>query len=151
MYSRSETLRAMGRLMARMAQETAQTLEADGAIEAAPLLKPWTAGSMTAPVNYAANDVRTEAGQPWRCVQAHAHHGEEGWNPAASRALWSPYHATRQSHALPYVAPSCASDAYNAGEWMVWTDGLAYQALRDAVDRGPDELPDAWKAGEEMA
>lgn len=145
MYSRNETLRAIGRVMARYAQDNAVMMDANGIIEAAPLMKPWTAGTMTEPVTYKAGDVRTDEGQPWKCSQTHTHHGEAGWNPAASRALWAPYHAKKKEYALPYVTPTHAQDAYYTGEWMIWTDGLAYQALRDAVDRGPDILPDAWE------
>lgn len=147
MYSNNDTFRAIGRVMARYAQDTASTMDADGVIEAAPLMKPWKAGSMSEPVSYAAGDVRTDENQPWKCSQAHTHHGEPGWNPASSRALWSPYHAKRREYALPYVAPTHAEDAYYTGEWMTWTDGLAYKALRDAVDLGPDVLPDAWEVG----
>lgn len=147
MYSRDDTFRAIGRVMARYAQEHAAGRDADGVIEAAPLLKPWTAGSMEAPVSYTAGDVRTDENQPWKCVQTHTHHGEPGWNPAAMRALWAPYHATKREYALPWVAPTNATDAYNAGEWMIWTDGLVYKALRDAVVHDPDVLPDAWEVG----
>lgn len=147
MYSNSETFRAIGRVMARYAQDHAPDADADGVIEAAPLLKPWTAGSMEAPVSYAAGDVRTDENQPWKCVQAHTHHGEPGWNPAAMRALWAPYHATKKEYALPWVQPTNATDAYNTGEWMIWTDGLAYMALSNALVYGPDVLPDAWEVG----
>lgn len=144
MYGRNETLRAMGRMMARFAQ--AQAFDADGTIEAAPLLKEWQAGTMEMPASYITGDVRTYDFQPWRCVQAHVHYGEAGWDPASARALWAPYHATRKEYALPFVQPTNAADAYNTGEWMIWTDGRVYQALRDAVDRGPDVLADAWQA-----
>ena len=146
MYSNNETFRAIGRVMARYAQDTAATMDADGVIEAAPLMKPWKAGSMTEPVSYAVGDVRTDANQPWKCIQAHAHHSEDGWNPASSsaRAMWAPYHATRKEYALPYVPPTNAEDAYKAGEWMIWTDGLAYRCLGNAVTFGPDTLPDVW-------
>ena len=147
MYSNSDTFRAIGRVMARYAQDHAPGADADGVIEAAPLLKPWAAGSMEAPVSYAAGDVRTDENQPWKCVQAHTHHGEPGWNPAAMRALWAPYHATKKEYALPWVQPTNATDAYNTGEWMIWTDGLVYKALRDAVVHDPDVLPDAWEVG----
>ena len=143
MYSMNETLRAIGRMMARYAQS--QPFDADGMIEAAPLLKPWTAGTMEKPVAYIENDVRTQNGQPWRCVQAHVHYGEPGWDPASARALWSPYHATRSEYALPWVAPTQAQDAYRTDEWMLWRDGLRYRAVRDGVDRGPDVLADAWE------
>lgn len=144
MYSRNETIRAVGRVMARYAQDNAQELDADGAIEAAPLLKPWKTGSITQPQAYAAGDVRTDENQPWKCVQAHTHYGETGWNPAASRALWAPYHATKREYALPWVAPTNATDIYKAGEWMVWTDGETYKALQD-TDRDPAVLPYAWE------
>ena len=146
MYERNEMLRAMGRMMARYAQ--GQEFDADGAIEASPLLKVWKAGTMEMPVSYIEGDVRTFSGQPWKCAQAHVHYGEEGWDPMSARALWAPYHATKKEYALPYVQPTGAQDAYNTGEWMVWTDGKAYQALRDAVVHGPDTLKDAWKTDE---
>lgn len=147
MYSTNETMRAIGRVMARYAQDTVGAMDADGVIEAAPLMKPWQAGSTGTPVSYAVGDVRTDENQPWKCVQAHTHYGETGWNPAASsaRALWSPYHATRQDYALPYVAPTNATDAYNEGEWMVWTDGLYYRCIGNAVVRDPGVLPSAWE------
>ncbi len=144
MYSMNETLRAIGRVMARYAQDTAGGMDADGVIEAAPLMKPWMAGSMETPVSYAVGDVRTDANQPWKCSQAHTHHGEEGWNPARSRSLWAPYHATRKDYALPWVQPTHAEDAYYTGEWMIWPDGLAYCCQSNAVTYGPDVLPDAW-------
>lgn len=147
MYSTNDTLRAIGRVMARYAQDHATSTDTDGVIEAAPLLKPWQAGTMEKPITYKAGDVRTDKNQPWKCVQAHTHHGEDGWNPAATsaRALWAPYHATRREYALPYVPPTNAEDAYKAGEWMIWTDGLRYMANRDAVTYGPDILTDAWE------
>ena len=145
MYGTNETLRAIGRVMARYAQQHAAAFDADGVIEASPLMKAWKAGTMENPVSYIAGDVRTHEGQPWRCSQAHVHYGEEGWDPASSRALWTPYHATKKEYALPYVAPTHAQDCYQTGEWMIWTDGLVYTAQRDAVDHGPDVLPDAWE------
>lgn len=145
MYSTSETMRSIGRVLARYAQDTAATMDADGVIEAAPLLKPWQPGNMAEPVSYSVGDVRTDENQPWKCVQAHTHHGEDGWNPAAARALWAPYHATRREYALPYVPPTNAEDAYKTGEWMIWTDGLAYRCIGNAVTFGPDILPDAWE------
>lgn len=147
MYSNSETFRAIGRVMARYAQDHAATMDADGVIESAPLQKVWKPGTMTEPVTHERGDIRTDENKPWKCIKAHTHHGEDGWNPAATsaRALWAPYHATRREYALPYVPPSNAEDAYNTGEWMIWTDGLRYMAKGDAVVFGPDVLPDAWE------
>ena len=145
MYSRNETLRAIGRMMARYAQDNAGGMDADGIIESAPLMKPWQAGTMEAPVEYAKGDVRTYDGQPWKCSQAHTHHGEEGWDPVSSRALWAPYHANRADYALPYVQPTHAEDAYYIGEYMVYTDGKTYRCEANAVSLPPDVLPDAWE------
>lgn len=150
MYSKNDTFRAIGRVMAHYAQDMASAMDADGVIDAAPLLKPWKAGSVTEPVSYSPGDVCTDENQPWKCSQAHTHHGEPGWNPAASRTLWSPYHAKSCANALPYVAPTHAEDAYYTGEWMLWTDGFKYRALRDAVDRGPDVLLDAWEVAADV-
>lgn len=146
-YSNADMARAVGLTMARFAQSSAETADADGVIESAPLLAVWKAGTMETPVTYAAGDIRTDENQPWKCSQAHTHHGEEGWNPAAhtARALWAPYHAKSAENALPYVAPTHAEDAYCAGEWMIWTDSMRYRAKQDAVTYGPDVLPDAWE------
>lgn len=146
-YSTTEKARAIGRLLARYAQEGVNSADADGVIESAPLLKPWQAGTMEKPITNNAGDVRTDEGQPWKCSQTHTHRGETGWNPAAptARSLWVPYHAKRVDYALPYVQPTHKEDSYNTGEWMIWKDGLRYMANRDAVTYGPDILPDAWE------
>jgi len=34
---------------------------------------------------------------------------------------------------------------YKVGEWMIWTDNIAYECLVD-TDRGPDSLPNSWRA-----
>ena len=145
MYSRDDKYHAIGMMMARYAQDHSATMDADGVIESAPLQKVWKPGTMTAPVTYERGDIRTDENQPWKCNQTHTHHGEDGWNPAANRALWSPYHAKTARNALPYVPPTNAEDAYNTGEWMIWTDGMRYMANSDAVTYGPDILPDTWE------
>lgn len=144
MYSTNETLRAIGRVMARYAQEQAGTMNADGVIEAAPLLKPWRTGTIDEPAKYALDDVRTDEGQPWRCVQGHSHYGEPGWNPAQNRALWAPYHATKREYALAWVKPTNATDIYKTGEWMIWTDGEAYKCVQN-TEWDPVTLPNAWE------
>lgn len=145
MYKVDETLRAIGRVMARYAQEKTSAFEQDEIIEAAPLLKTWVAGTTEKPVSYTSGDVRTTGGQPWKCALSHTHRGEDGWDPLSSRTLWSPYHARKKEYALPYVKPTGAHDAYNKGEWMVFTDGQYYMCKDDGTVHNPNEYPSSWE------
>lgn len=145
MYSLDTTLRALGRVMARYAQDKVGDFDANATIEAAPLLKVWVAGTMENPVMYTVGDVRTYENQPWKCAQSHTHHGEAGWDPIASRNLWSPYHSQKREYALPYVQPTAAHDSYQNGEWMIWTDGNYYECIGNAVVHAPDVYPQGWR------
>lgn len=71
--------------------------------------------------------------------------GNEVWAPGAAPALWAPYHATSAKWALPWMAPTGAHDAYQAGEYMRWADGLIYRCKVDATVHGPVALPSAWE------
>lgn len=143
-----EKMRAIGMLVARQAREkaAAEGVAANEVIDMTALLEPWKAGTMENPVEYLLNAVRTHNGMPWRCAMAHTHHGEPGWAPGEGNAMWFPKHGTDKAHALAYVTPSCAEYAYNEGEWMIWTDGLAYKCKQNATVYGPDVLPSAWEA-----
>lgn len=132
-------LAAMARRAAKEARAAAPTAAADDVIADTALLLPWEPG------NYAIGDVRVHAGQPWRCCQAHDSTGNDAWAPGAAPALWAPYHATSAKWALPYVQPTGAHDAYQAGEYMRWADELIYKCLADATVHGPDVLPSAWE------
>ena len=132
-------LAAMARRAAKEARAAAPTAAADDVIADAALLQEWEPGK------YAVGDVRTHAGQPWRCCQAHDSTSNEIWAPGAVPALWAPYHATSAKWALPWVAPSGAHDAYQAGEYMIWADELTYKCLADATVHGPDVLPGSWE------
>lgn len=83
------------------------------------LLEEW------APGTYKVGDVRNFAGQTWQCCQDHDSTETPDWTPTAAPALWAAYHAADPAHARPWVAPTGAHDAYQAGEVMVWTDGKA--------------------------
>ena len=110
-------------------------------IDVMPLLPEWQPG------RHPLDEVVVYGGQPRRCAQAHDSTANPGWTPEASPALWAPYHATDRAHALPWIAPTGAQDAYQSDEWMIWTDGLAYRCTRDATVHAPDVLPEAWEAG----
>lgn len=133
-------LEAMARRAARDARAAAPTAQADDVIADMALLLPWKPGA------YAVGEVRTHGGQPWRCCQAHdgAAQGDD-WAPGAAPALWTPYHTTSARWALPWVQPTGAHDAYQAGEYMLWTDGQIYRCKADATVHGPDALPGAWE------
>lgn len=137
-------LRAIGMMAARQARERATQADvtAHEVIDMAPLLTPWRPGS------YAAGDVVAYAGAPYRCAQAHDSTGNEGWTPHNAPALWAPYHGTDRAHALPWQTPTGAQDAYQAGEWMVFTDGIAYRCKQAGTVWGPDTLADAWEAAQ---
>lgn len=110
-------------------------------IDVLPFIPEWEPG------HHIAGSVVKQNDYPYRCNEpGHDSTGNPAWSPISNPALWSPYHATDKAHALPYIAPTCAADVYNKGEWMIWSDGLRYRAKRDAIDRGPDILPNDWEA-----
>lgn len=132
-------LAAMARRAAGEARAAAPTAAADDVIADMALLQEWDPGK------YAVGDVRTHVGQPWRCCQAHDGTAQgDAWAPGAAPALWAPYHATTSKRALPWVAPTGTHDAYQAGEYMRWTDEQIYRCTADATVHGPDVLPSAW-------
>ena len=133
-------LAAMARRAAEEARAAAPTAAADDVIADTALLQEWEPGA------YAVGDVRVHGGQPWRCCQAHDGTAQgDAWAPGAAPALWAPYHATSAKWALPYVQPTGAHDAYQAGEYMRWADGLIYRCKVDATVHGPVALPSAWE------
>lgn len=145
MYNLNETLRAIGRVMARYAQDHVGDFDTNGVIESAPLLNTWKSGTTENPIEYKTGDVRSYANQPWKCNMDHTHHGEDGWDPLTSRTLWSPYHSKRFEYALPYVQPTGAHDAYNEGEWMVWVDGRYFRCKNNGTVHTPEQYPQAWE------
>lgn len=138
MDSTFNALAAALRRIKREAIAAAPTAAPDDVIADAALLRPWTPG------DYAAGDVRVQDGYPYKCCQAHDSTDNPDWDPATNRALWVPYHATTAKWALPYAAPTGAHDAYQDGEYMVWTDGQIYRCNTDNTVWGPDTLPGAW-------
>lgn len=141
-----DTMRAIGRLAARQARTQAKEATANEVIDYVPLLEPWKAGTAESPIDYAVGDVRTYNNQPWKCVQAHTHHGEPGWEPGAV-SMWGAYHATDATHALPWTKPTGAHDMYKPGEYMAWADGKTYQCVSDTA-YSPEEYAQAWEVVE---
>ncbi len=137
-----DKLYAVGMMAARQARARAKEngVAANEVINMAVLLKEWVTGA------YKIGDVVSYQGYPYKCIQAHDSTGNDGWYPSAVPALFAPYHGTDAAHALPYVAPTHAGDAYQAGEWMIWTDGVKYKCLQNACVYAPDVLASAWEA-----
>lgn len=144
MDSTFNALAAALRRIKREAIAAAPTAAPDDVIADAALLRPWTPG------DYAAGDVRVQDGYPYKCCQAHDSTEHPDWDPATNRALWVPYHAKSPKWALPYVAPTGAHDAYQGGEYMVWTDGQIYRCNTDNTVWGPDTLPDVWEVVQDV-
>ena len=137
-----DKLYAVGMMAARQARARAKEndVAANEVIDYTVLLKEWVTGA------YEIGDVVAYQGHPYKCIQAHDSTGNDGWYPSAVPALFAPYHGTDDAHALPYVAPTHAGDAYQTGEWMIWTDGVKYKCLQNACVYDPSVLPSAWEA-----
>ena len=144
MDSTFNALAAALRRIKREAIAAAPAAAPDDVIADAALLQPWVPG------DYAAGDVRVQDGYPYKCCQAHDSTDNPDWDPATNRALWVPYHATTAKWALPYAAPTGAHDAYQDGEYMVWTDGQIYRCNTDNTVWGPDTLPDVWEVVQDV-
>ena len=137
-----DKLYAVGMMAARQARARAKEndVAANEVIDMAVLLKEWVTGA------YKIGDVVSYQGYPYKCIQAHDSTGNDGWYPSAVPALFAPYHGADATHALPYSAPTHAGDAYQTGEWMIWTDGVKYKCLQNACVYAPDVLASAWEA-----
>lgn len=142
-----KTMYAIGIIIAMLAKDRAQAVDvtANNVIDLTPLLKKWEPGSIDNPILHKAGEVVTYSDEPWKCAQEHTHHGEPDWEPGVAASLWSPYHGTDADHVFPYKAPTGAHDAYQTGEWMIWTDGNKYKCIQDATVWTPEELPSAWE------
>lgn len=132
-------LYAIGKLAARQARAEAPSAAANDVIDMVPLLKPWREGEKTVGM------VEVYEGIPYKCVQAHNSTGNPLWNPKDAPSLWANYHATDAAHALPYVQPTGAHDAYQTGEYMVWNDTV-YRCVVDGTVHDPGTLPGSWEA-----
>ncbi len=135
----STILEATVRLAKNQLRQNAGSMEQTEVISCAALLEEWKPGS------FAVGDVVKHNGQPWKCVQAHDSTRNPDWQPGAAASLWSPYHSKSPAWALDWVQPTGAQDAYQQGEYMVWTDGSLYRCKQDNTVWSPEELPTAWE------
>lgn len=132
--------------LARKAMDQFLPQTADSAAlaqEYAPIMRPWVAGTMEDPKDYALNDLRTENGVPYKCTGAHTHHGEPGWNPASGSSLWRRFHGTTPDTAWEFTADG--ANPYMTGEYCV-ENGSVYRCKDDNVVHAPSVLPGSWEA-----
>ena len=137
----AKKMKAIGAMAARNARRAAETEDASAneVIDLAPLLKEWHEDA------YESGAVRVYKGKPFKCVQAHDSTGNPSWNPEEAPSLWANYHGTDAAHALPYVQPTGAHDAYMNGEYAVWKDTVYLCTVNHTV-HDPGTLPASWEA-----
>lgn len=99
----------------------------------------WAEGNWRLNQNLKYNDY------PYFVYQAHDSTGNPGWNPEATPAMFSPWHAKTAETALAWRTPTGAHDIYKTGEYMVFTDGVTYKAKQD-TNYSPSEYAQAWEA-----
>lgn len=58
--------------------------------------------------------------------------------------LWYSFHGINEMTAYPYAAPTGAHDMYKAGEYMTYTDGQIYKAVKDTA-YSPEDVPGDWE------
>lgn len=110
---------------------------------------PWKPGVFVATSADAPADVCMHGGNPYKCIQSHDSTANPGWTPDTQPALWMQYHGTSKATARPWIQPLGSEDRYRSGEWMIWTDGLAYPCIQDTT-YSPDLWPGAWGTPEEI-
>ena len=141
--TRAETLAAVS-FARMMLPSMASTMSADDTITVAALYDEWTEGS------YQVGDIRlawySGSHQPWKCRQEHdtATYPDITPDGSAWRTFWIPFHGTTPETAQDWIAPSGAHDQYEAGEYMVWTDGNTY-LCKQATVYTPEEYGQAWE------
>ena len=96
------------------------------------------------------DDIYTAMGQVWECFAAYdtavypdIYPGSSAW-----RTFNRPLHGTTPETAMPWAAPTNATDIYKSGEYMIWTDGALYKCNQD-TNFSPTEYPQAWEKQEE--
>ena len=121
----------------------------DKRIRAAGLYEDWASGS------YAVGDIRNTHPsdtlddtweQTWECFQAHDNAVYPDITPgsAAWHTFWRPLHGTSPETARSFVPVQGAHDMYQAGEYMIYTDGKIYKCV-SATNFSPEEYAQAWE------
>lgn len=122
-----------------LADRLAETEDKTLTIACMAFYEPWVPGV------YAVGDIRTDpaTGYPRACMTAHDSTVNTDWT-ITTASIWKPFHSRKKEYALPWETPSGAHDIYQAGEYMIWTDGNVYRCLSD-TSFSPADYPAAWE------
>lgn len=117
-------------------------------INAEDLCDEWVPGTADKPKEYVINMSYRRLGQVYKCCQTHVNHGESGWEPENSSALFVIAHTKDTANPKPFVHPTGAHDVYMKDECMLYTDGLIYVSLIDNNSYSPEEYAQGWNLAE---
>lgn len=84
---------------------------------------------------------RLYAGKLYEATTEHTTQAD--WTPDATPALWREVVETPEAGPQPWVQPSGAQDAYNAGDRVTF-EGSVYESLIDANVWSPSAYPAGW-------
>lgn len=95
------------------------------------------------------NTDNPENEQVWICFQNYDNDTYPDIAPdnPAWRTFNKPLHGITPETAMPWVKPTNATDQYNTGEYMIYTNGTLYKCLQD-TSFSPEEYPEAWETKE---
>lgn len=135
--------RALRKVIENNAQATSASRTDDENIKVSVLFPDWTEGKHTK------GEVYNAMGQTWECYQDYDNAVYPDIKPG--EAAWytfnRPLHGKTKETARAWVQPTGAHDIYQAGEFMVWTDGVVYECIT-ATNFSPEEYAAGWKAAE---
>lgn len=137
--SATDSLAALGKELLKTAD-----LQTDNQrIAVAGLWPEWAEG------NHEVDDIYTAMGQVWECFADYDNAEYPNIYPGSSawRTFNRPLHGTTPETAMPWAAPTNATDIYKAGEYMIWTDGALYKCISD-TNFSPTDYPQAWEKQE---
>ena len=134
--SATDSLMALGKALLKTAD-----LQTDGQrLAVAGLWPEWTEGK------HEVNDIYTAMGQVWECFAAYdtavypdIYPGSSAW-----RTFNRPLHGTTPETAMPWAAPTNATDIYKSGEYMIWKEDKVYKCIMN-TNFSPDEYALAWE------
>lgn len=120
--------------------------EDDQRLRASGLYEDWRSGSHVVGEIRNTRTETKEVEQTWECFSAHdnAVYPDIAPGNAAWYTFWRPLHGKTPETARPFVPVMGSHDMYNAGEYMIWTDGLTYRC-KQATNFSPADYSAAWE------
>lgn len=104
----------------------------------------WKSGTTEEPAHYEVNMFYRYEDQIYKCIQEHDNHGEEGWEPSKSQALFTIAHTKNKANPKKWVQPLGAHDAYMTDEVCTY-EGKVYISLVNNNVWIPNQYPTGWK------